>query len=298
MVYDTEMDWNQVSQHISDVTGTPFSAVRQSSIGGGCINSAFGIEGDGQHYFVKLNSADRLDMFIAESEGLLELAKAAAIKVPQPICYGISSGQAFLVMELLEFGGGNRNVMQLFGRQLADLHCHTEAEFGWARDNTIGATHQPNDPNPDWLNFWHKQRLGYQLQLAERNGGSGRLIRKGEQLLSGLEAFFTDYQPVASALHGDLWSGNFSILRSGEPVIFDPAFYYGDREADIAMTELFGGFGGDFYAAYNEAWPLDSGYNVRKTFYNLYHILNHFNMFGGGYASQAEGMIERLLSEL
>lgn len=297
-VYDHTMDWNQLSQQISDATGTPFSTARQSSIGGGCINSAFRIEGDDQRYFVKLNSADRLDMFIAESEGLQEMDKAGAIKVPQPVCYGVSGSQAFLVMELLEFGGGNRDVMQHFGQQLAALHRHTQTDFGWHRDNTIGSTHQPNDANPDWLNFWHKQRLGYQLQLAERHGASGRLLRKGEQLLTDFAAFFIDYQPVASALHGDLWSGNYSTLKSGEPVIFDPAFYYGDREADIAMTELFGGFGSDFYAAYNEVWPLDSGYNTRKTFYNLYHILNHFNMFGGGYGSQAEGMIERLLSEL
>lgn len=297
-VYDAGMDWTQLSQQISDATGTPFRVERHSSIGGGCINSAFRIEGHDQHYFVKLNTADRLDMFVAEAEGLQALASAGAIKVPQPVCYGTSAGQAYLVMELLEMGGGKGNVMSEFGRQMAALHRHTQDKYGWQRDNTIGSTHQPNDPDHDWLSFWHEQRLGYQLQLAERQGGSGRMLRKGEQLLAEQAAFFTDYQPLASALHGDLWSGNYSILTSGEPVIFDPAFYYGDREADLAMTELFGGFGADFYAAYNEAWPLDSGYKVRKTFYNLYHILNHFNMFGGGYGSQAEGMIERLLSEL
>jgi fructosamine-3-kinase len=109
---------------------------------------------------------------------------------------------------------------------------------------------------------------------------------------------FADYQPMPSLLHGDLWSGNYAVTQAGEPIIFDPAVYYGDREADLAMTELFGGFSQRFYAAYNETWPLDSGYQLRKTFYNLYHILNHFNMFGGGYARQAERMIEQLLSDL
>ena len=134
--------------------------------------------------------------------------------------------------------------------------------------------------------------------MAARKGGGGSLQRKGAELMECCQSLFTDYMPPPSLLHGDLWSGNCAFSANGAPLIFDPAVYYGDREADIAMTELFGGFGGDFYAAYNEAWPLDAGYKVRKTFYNLYHIINHFNLFGGGYASQAEGMIDRLLAEL
>lgn len=292
------MDWNDLSQQISASTGQPFHYERHSSIGGGCINDAYRIEGSGQHYFVKTNTADRLDMFIAEAEGLQAMAEADAIKVPRPICYGVSGGQAWLVMELLKMGGGGRDVMSRFGQQLAGLHRHTQERFGWQRDNTIGSTHQPNTLSEDWLHFWHEQRLGFQLELATQHGGARSLLDKGEQLLARQADLFTDYQPVASALHGDLWSGNYAILDSGEPVIFDPAFYFGDREADLAMTELFGGFSGDFYAAYNEAWQLDAGYQVRKTFYNLYHILNHFNLFGGGYGSQAESMLDRLLSEL
>ena len=118
---------------------------------------------------------------------------------------------------------------------------------------------------------------------------------KGEKLLKNLERFFIGYEPKASLLHGDLWSGNYGYLNNGEPVIFDPAVYYGDRETDIAMTELFGGFPAEFYTAYNEAWPLDKGYQQRKNLYNLYHILNHFNLFGGGYAMQAENMMDQLL---
>ncbi len=292
------MDWQKIAVTISDTLGEPFEIERHSSMGGGCINSAYRIEGRGQVYFVKLNRAELLDMFIAEAEGLAELNKPGVIRVPKPVCYGTSSDQAFIVMEHLPFGGGRRDAMQVFGRQLAELHRFTADQFGWQRDNTIGATHQPNDRHDDWISFWQQARLGYQLKLAARQGGSHRMLDKGQQLLARVADFFTDYQPEPSLLHGDLWSGNYSILSTGEPVIFDPAVYYGDREADIAMTELFGGFGGDFYAAYNEAWPLDSGYNHRKTFYNLYHILNHFVMFGGGYGSQAEGMMDRLLSEV
>jgi fructosamine-3-kinase len=201
-------------------------------------------------------------------------------------------------MESLSLGGGKARTMQTFAEQLANMHRHTKDKFGWHRDNTIGSTHQPNQWRDDWLDFWREQRLGYQLKLAGRHGARHSLIDKGEQLQDNLEVFFSGYQPEASLLHGDLWSGNYSIMSNGEPVIFDPAVYYGDREADIAMTELFGGFGHDFYSAYNNAWPLHDDYKLRKTFYNLYHIINHFNLFGGGYGSQAEGMIDRLLAEI
>jgi fructosamine-3-kinase len=224
------------------------------------------------------------------------MAAADAIRVPAPVCYGTDSGQAYLVMENIAFGGHDGNAA--LGEQLAALHRYTKDRFGWHRDNTIGATPQRNDWHDDWVEFWRDRRLGFQLELAGRDGIAGAVLRKGEQLMDAMDALFTDYSPEASLLHGDLWSGNYAISADGEPVIFDPAVYYGDREADIAMTELFGGFGRDFYAAYNNAWPLDSGYKLRKQFYNLYHILNHFNLFGGGYGSQAQGMLERILGEL
>lgn len=295
-LYDRPMDWQNIAASISGALGEPFQAERHSSIGGGCINSAFCIEGGGLSFFVKLNRADRLEMFVAEAEGLAELGRPGVIRVPRPICHGVSSGQAFLVLENLTFGGGRRDAMQVFGRQLAAMHRFSADRFGWRRDNTIGSTHQPNRWHHDWVSFWRDERLGFQLQLAGRQGGGHRMLRKGEELMDHVADFFTGYQPAPSLLHGDLWSGNYSILTAGEPVIFDPAVYYGDREADIAMTELFGGFGSDFYAAYNEAWPLDGGYQQRKTLYNLYHIFNHFLMFGGGYGSQAEGMMDRLLA--
>jgi fructosamine-3-kinase len=177
------------------------------------------------------------------------------------------------------------------------LHRQGSPSFGWHRDSHIGSTPQPNTPTTDWAAFWRDQRLGFQLHLAAANGYARTLQPAADRLLADLEALLS-HRPAPSLLHGDLWGGNLGFLRDGEPVIYDPAVYYGDREADLAMTELFGGFGGDFYAAYREAWPLDPGYGVRKTLYNLYHILNHLNLFGSGYLGQARGMIDRLLAEI
>ena len=292
------MNWNQIAEAIAAASGQPFILQRSDSIGGGCINDAYRLVGERQSYFVKLNRAERLDMFEAEAEGLHALAAAQAIKVPLPVCTGIEASQAYLVMEYFEGGGETSGRAEIFGQQLAHLHRHTRDQFGWHRDNTIGSTPQPNTPANDWLVFWRQQRLGFQLALAEQRGTSRSLLRKGDELLQLMDGLFSHHQPQPSLLHGDLWSGNYAITREGDPIIFDPAVYFGDREADLAMTELFGGFPRRFYAAYNEAWPLDSGYQVRKTLYNLYHILNHFNMFGGGYAGQAERMTEELLSEL
>ena len=185
--------------------------------------------------------------------------------------------------------------MRELGRRLARLHRVTGSRFGWDRDNTIGATPQVNTPGSDWIAFWREHRLGFQLGLAARNGHGGRLQQRGGQLMEKLPEFFRDCTPAPSLLHGDLWGGNAGFDASGDPVIYDPAVYYGDRETDIAMTELFGGFSADFYSGYNAEFPLDAGYAHRKDLYNLYHVLNHLNLFGGGYGAQAERMIDRLL---
>ncbi len=289
--------WELIAAQIAEVTGEPFTIERNEPMGGGCINQASRIQADdGRSYFVKLNSEDGLAMFEAERDGLNEMRSADAIRVPEPVCAGSGSGSAWLVMEYVPLGG--RGDATQMGEQLAALHGHVAERFGWWRDNTIGATPQVNTRTSDWVTFWREHRLGFQLRLAERHGLGQHTLARGERLLDGLDAFFADYQPEASLLHGDLWGGNAGYDRDGAPVIYDPAVYYGDREADIAMTELFGGFGARFLAGYQSVWPLDPGYRVRKTLYNLYHILNHFNLFGGGYGSQAGRMIDQLLAEL
>jgi fructosamine-3-kinase len=264
-------------------------------MGGGCINQAYLLQDKSHSYFIKTNQASLISMFEAEAAGLREIARTDTIRVPEPICLGSAGEKAYLVLEQIEMS--NQGSMELAGRELAQMHKKIGGGFGWRMDNTIGSTHQPNNLSTDWIEFWRERRLGYQLKLASELGYGSRLRESGEKLKELLPQLI-DHQPQPSLLHGDLWSGNISFDRSSAPVIFDPALYYGDREADIAMTELFGGFGSAFYSAYNEAWALDPGYPERKALYNLYHILNHLNIFGGGYASQAQGMIDRLLSLL
>lgn len=288
----------QVAAEIVTTTHQPFVLKAHHAIGGGCINQAYQLEGSGRRYFVKLNAAAKADMFAAEFAGLQVLQQAAAIRVPKPICQGIIGDQAYLVLEYIALECGNAQGLSRLGQQLAELHRHTQPKFGWIRDNTIGETPQLNQLHDNWVDFWAHQRLHFQLERAAQKGYRGDWQRRGEQLLVELGAFFAHYQPVASLLHGDLWSGNYAIDIQGQPVVFDPAVYYGDREADIAMTELFGGFGDSFYQAYQEYYPLDVGYSVRKDLYNLYHLLNHLNLFGGSYQAQVSDLIRRLLSEI
>jgi fructosamine-3-kinase len=290
-------EWQIIAQHISQTTDRPFNPLEPRHVGGGCINQGVRLTDGDRSYFVKLNSATLLEMFEAESEGLRAMAETQTIRVPEPLCFGLCNAEAYLVMEYIEMGHAGGAGSELAGRRLAAMHRSSQADFGWFRDNTIGSTPQENQANDSWIDFWRDQRLGFQLRLAERNGYGGSLQRKGERLMDHVHLLI-DHQPQPSLLHGDLWGGNLAYTKEGDPVIFDPAVYYGDREADLAMTELFGGFGNRFYDAYQEAWPLASGYSTRKVLYNLYHILNHLNLFGSGYLGQASSMIDRLLAEV
>jgi fructosamine-3-kinase len=289
--------WAAIAAQIGQLTGAPFAPAEPRPVGGGCINTAVRLADGRRSWFVKVNAAAMRDMFEAERAGLEELAAADAIRVPRPLAVGSGDGQSWLVLEDIAFGrpgpGGARNA----GRRLAALHRRTAPAFGWKRDNTIGATPQPNPWTASWPEFWRDHRLGHQLRLAARGGHGGRLQALGERLMTRLPALL-DHSPAPSLLHGDLWGGNFGYTIEGEAVIYDPAVYYGDREADLAMTELFGGFGSELYAGYREAWPLDAGYATRKVLYNLYHVLNHLNLFGGGYGAQAEAMMARLLADV
>jgi len=301
MMSYTEIDtehWVAIAQHISQSTHKKFAIEHTYSITGGCINEAFRVEGAGQQYFVKLNQAEHHDMFTAEAAGLAELSQPAVIKIPLPVCYGSTGEYAYLVTEYCASHTDTHPSHALLGQQLAVLHQVTQQYFGWFRNNRIGTTLQKNDLTDDWVKFWCQQRLGFQLQLAAHHGYTDDLQDKGHRLLEGVHHFFSNYTPLPSLLHGDLWSGNFAVDIKGQPIIFDPAVYYGDRETDIALTELFGGFDKQFYATYNDVWELDAGYLARKPLYNLYHILNHLNLFGGNYLGQAKHTISQLLSEL
>jgi fructosamine-3-kinase len=288
--------WRDVERSIREATGSPFAIESRAGTGGGCINECYVVRGGGRAWFVKVNAAARADMFAAEAEGLAEIARAATVRVPRPLCHGANREASWLVLEHLELRPGDDRGMRALGRNLARLHRVTGARYGWHRDNTIGATPQINAGSGDWIAFWRSRRLAFQLELAQSRGHGGRLIAAGERLLEALPLFFRGYTPLPSLLHGDLWSGNAGQAPDGEPVIYDPAVYYGDREADLAMTELFGGFPRSFYEAYRAEFPLDAGYQTRKDLYNLYHVLNHLNLFGGGYGAQAQRLIDQLLA--
>ena len=248
--------------------------------------------------FVKVGAAADLPRLAAEAAGLAMLRATGAVRVPAVHACTVVDGQGRLEIEFLDLCGLNRASGALLGRQLADLHRHVGKRFGFGEDNWIGGSPQLNGWRDEWPRFFADRRLRPQLQWAVGNGMDKKLVDQGESLAERLAAFFVDYHPQPSLLHGDLWGGNASALPDGTPVIFDPAVYYGDRETDVAMSELFGGFPESFYAAYRTAWPLDPGYEIRKTLYNLYHVLNHFNLFGAGYLGQARRMTGRLLAEL
>jgi protein-ribulosamine 3-kinase len=292
----TQQTFNDIAAQISAATHSQFDIIATKSVAGGDINNAFILQGSKQHYFVKLNRASLLEMFAAEFEGLNAISSTNTIRTPRPILFGQANQSSFLVLEYIEFTRMTATAQRTLGEQLAHLHQQKQPYFGWIRDNTIGSTPQINTRVSNWATFWREHRLGFQLRRAAENGYNGKLQYLGEKLCARVDDFFTHYTPTPSLLHGDLWGGNIACDTQQRPLIYDPACYFGDRETDLAMTELFGGFGVDFYSAYNSVWTLDAGYQTRKTLYNLYHILNHVNLFGAGYERQAQQMMEQLLS--
>jgi len=266
-----------------------------SPVGGGSISTSFRLlASNGESFFLKTQRADRADLFVAEADGLAALHDTGCVAVPRPLTSGVADDEAYLLLEYLDFGGDRDTAAAELGRRLADQHRRTASDFGWPQDNYIGSTPQANGVTSDWLEFLRDRRLGFQLELAARNGYAGELQQLGGQLLARLPEFF-EQMPQPSLLHGDLWGGNWGALADGRPVVFDPAVYWGDREADLAMTRLFGGFPESFYVAYTQAWALAPGFATRIDLYNLYHLLNHLNLFGPGYLGQVEQTLRRLL---
>jgi protein-ribulosamine 3-kinase len=272
----------------------PVGLVRWRSLGGSALNATWRADAPAGSWFVKVNRADRVTMLDAEAAGLAELAATGAVRVPRPLVCGSEGAHAFLVLEWLDIGGAGHDAA--LGRALAAVHRRTAPRFGWHRDNTIGTTLQRNAWHEDWAEFFAACRLRPQLQWLGARGFPRPALEAGARLIDAVPRLLAGHEPAASLLHGDLWSGNAGALATGESVVFDPAVHYGDREADLAMTELFGGFGRAFYAAYEDAWPLPPGYARRRPLYNLYHVLNHANLFGGGYLAQAQRMIGELLA--
>ena len=283
---------------IGDSLGVSLHSQPTSRVHGGSINECYRWESNAGAFFVKLAPARGSAMFEAEADGLEELRRAEAVRVPRVMGVGTSAGKAWLALEWIQSGTSSRVTDALLGEQLAQQHRATQPAFGWSRDNTIGSTPQLNDWDENWVKFFRDRRLRYQLNFAGNNGYGRRLQQRGEALLERVGEFFSTYQPAPSLLHGDLWGGNRVADEHGNPVIFDPAVYYGDCEADLAMTRLFGGFGPAFYTAYESAWAPAAGAAVRADLYNLYHVLNHLNLFGEGYLGQAVSLIDGLLAQV
>jgi len=290
-------DWKPIIAQISMASGEFFDPEPPQNLAGGSISKAVKLEAGNRTWFVKLNSSNMLSMFQGEYAGLMAMADTRTVRVPMPLCVGTTKDESYIVMEHFQLGPHQSSGQPVAGRLLAKMHRTSNLHYGWHRNNTIGSTPQINDWSQGWVYFWRKYRLGYQLNLAKENGFGGKIQTLGERLMSSFPALI-DHAPKPSLLHGDLWGGNMGFDQQGQPIFYDPATYFGDREADLAMTELFGGFSRDFYAAYEEEWPLASGYKTRKVLYNLYHILNHLNLFGAGYAARAQDMMEQLLAEL
>jgi len=288
--------YRAIARRIGEASGRPFEIRSVSHLGGGCINEAVKLTGtDGSAWFLKSNTSADTATFAAEFDGLKALAATNTVRVPRPLVFGESEGQTWLAMEFLPLGSARASNLEKLGRQLAALHRTPQPHFGWHRDNTIGSTPQRNPESDDWIAFWREHRLGFQLELAARRGAR---FEHADQVLDRLEEFFDGYEPQPSLLHGDLWSGNVGYHEDGSPVIFDPACYFGDREAEFGIMVMFGGFDDSFHRGYNSVWPLADGFARRLPLYELYHTLNHFNLFGDAYAGACRQLIERARNAL
>ncbi len=267
-----------------------------SALSGGCIHGAARARmADGEYLFVKHAEAGAVEAFRAEADGLEALAESGAFRVPTVVASGEANGQALLVLEFIDRAPAGGDPAR-FGEALAALHATLGESFGWHRDNFIGTTPQHNAPADEWGHFWWACRLHPLLERLEA-AGDARPMALAARLEAATATLLAGHHPAPSLLHGDLWAGNGDYDSRGQPVVFDPAVYCGDREADLAMTELFGGFPARVYDAYQAVAPLAPGYPLRRELYNLYHVLNHALLFGGGYAARACRMIERLCAE-
>jgi fructosamine-3-kinase len=258
---------------------------------GGDINEAYIIKTSQGKMFVKINDASAFpQMFLKEADGLNALRKASSIKVPDVIKAGELKGQQFLVMECIETGKAGKNFFHQFGRQVAALHQNTNPVFGWHTDNYMGSLAQKNLFTDSWASFYTNCRLLPLTKILNDRGSFSLAEVKHTEILCGkLHQFFPPEKPAL--LHGDLWSGNFMVGADDKAAVYDPAVYYGHREMDIAMTRLFGGFSTAFYEAYNEVFPLENGWQQRMPLAQLYPLLVHAVLFGGGYVSNCRSVI-------
>lgn len=281
---------------ISEATGAVAKLAGFRQISGGTINNSRIVTlKDGREFFVKSHAGGSLypGMFAAECRCLTLLAATATVRVPRPVAYD----SEFIVLEKFEETERPQDWHEKIGRQLAQLHLATRTDrYGFERDNYLGTTQQINTWTTDWAGFWRDQRIGWQMELFSRKADAGdRLLQLGDRLLTRLEDLIGGVDEPAVLLHGDLWSGNSAADERGEPIIYDPASYYGQREAEFGMMRMFGGYGPRCEVAYDEVWPRPDGSEQRISLYRLYHELNHLNLFGKEYYQSCITTMESLI---
>jgi len=265
-----------------------------TSVDKSALNRCFTFETDKGNFFVKLNDQRALSMYEAEAKGLQILRETKTFRLPEPVYWGKSDGFSFFFMEHIPLSGHTRLSQKKLGVLLAKLHLQKKSQtFGFQFNNTIGTTPQVNDWRADWLDFFLTHRLEYQLKLLQKTANDDEILSKGMQFIENFSSFFKGITVYPSLLHGDLWSGNTATDQSGEPVVFDPAPYYGHHEADFGILLMFGGFSSDFYTGYRQLIPMDPGFHERQAGYQLYHYLNHYNLFGSSYRSECLSILSR-----
>lgn len=283
--------WHALSVQLSLAIGQPFEIEKKIPIDSGDINECYFISCGDVQYFVKVNSREHLFAYKAEAESLRHLHQTGKMSVPGIIYMGIIKEKAFLVLDYIPMQPLDDECAYLLGKELASLHqWGDQLEFGFDIDNFVGSTEQRNSWHRKWAPFFADHRIGFQLKLAEERGMSFGNI---EQIVENVKILLNNHHPKPSLLHGNFWHGNVAKTDNG-PIVFDPAIYWGDREVDVASSQLFIHFPDAFYRGYNEIWQLDDGYEQRKDLYNLYHMLNHCLMFGGHYLEKTENLITKL----
>jgi len=283
---------NAVLQSISDNNSSPEKFKDLHSVSGGCINEAAKFITNKSDYFIKWNLKDDFPgMFYHEKHGLEALQKADGI-VPKPILIGKSGIYDFIILEWVDFSSASNTYWEKLAKMLVSIHKKGNSHYGLDSNNYIGSLEQVNEFNEDWIDFFIKSRLEIQVQRAFN---LGRLNVHDLKNFQNIYRKLPNLLPLESPalLHGDLWSGNVMANENGDPIIFDPAVYYGNREIELSFTHLFGGFHSQFYNVYNELFPIENGFENRIPIYNLYPLLVHVNLFGGAYINQVQQIIKK-----
>lgn len=284
----------EASKLIKKYTGNKTVFKNFSYASGGCINNGGRMETSAGEFFIKWNYKDRYKgMFEAEARGLKILKETNTVYIPDVVGFGETGDLSFLILEFVEREGDRTEYWKVLGRQLAELHKNTNDQFGLDHDNFIGSLPQSNRFHTEWNNFFINERLEKQIKYASDSGKiTSKHINRFQRLYKKLDEIFPPGEKPA-LIHGDLWSGNLITNQKGHPCIIDPAVYYGNREIELSFTMLFGGFNNEFYKVYDENYRLEKGFEERVDVYNLYPLMVHVNLFGGGYLGQVENILQR-----